>query len=253
MNTNVKSVVFPGVVFLAVLVLWEVGVRVGGVPEWVLPGPVSVAAELVQSKALIWHHAVPTIIEALAGLGFAIILGVSLALLVEWSETARLIIYPILIVSQSVPTIALAPLLVIWFGFGMVSKVIIIAIVAFFPIAINMAEGLRSTDRDAARLLKSLGATKRQMFSYLKLPASIPGFFSGLRIAGAYSMLGAVISEWFGAGSGLGILLLRASRSFLTDRVFATIVVIAVLSLLLVGIIEMIARVSVRWKYRENQ
>jgi len=175
-----------------------------------------------------------------------------LAFVIEWSPAIKRIIYPILVASQTIPTIALAPLLVIWFGFGIISKIVIIALVCFFPIVINMTDGFRMLNHAWLNTLRAMGASPFQLFRLVKFPASLPGFFSGVKIAGAYSILGAVISEWFGASHGLGILLMRASKSYLTARVFATILVITILTLLLTSLIELIARFGIPWHYRKQ-
>ncbi|HWI54318.1 MAG TPA: ABC transporter permease, partial [Desulfobacteria bacterium] len=160
---------------------------------------------------------------------------------------------PLLVISQTIPIIAVAPLFIIWLGYGMAPKVVVVSLVCFFPITINLADGLRMVDRDMIKLMHSMGATEFQVFRLVKLPAALPFFFSGLRIAGTYSIMGAVIGEWLGADKGLGILMTRSSQSFLTDRVFATIMVIVILSLAIYFLVEGIARVLIPWHYQGEE
>jgi ABC-type nitrate/sulfonate/bicarbonate transport system permease component len=167
----------------------------------------------------------------------------------ERFQVMKKIIYPFLIISQTVPFIILAPLLTLWFGFGFLPKIIIIILVCFFPITINIFDGFQGVDRNILRLMTSMGANQKQIFKWVKWPASLPAFFSGLRIAAAYSILGAVVSEWMGTDRGLGILLIRSAKSYLTDRIFATIGIITILSMIAVLVVEIIARISIPWHY----
>lgn len=147
----------------------------------------------------------------------------------------------------------MAPLFIIWFGFGTLPKVVVVTLVCFFPVAVNLVDGYKNVDEDMIHLMAAMGATKGQIFRKVKFPASLPFLFSGLRIAGTYSVMGAVIGEWLGATEGLGILMTRSSQSFLTDRVFAVIMVITLLSLGIFAIIEVLARVLMPWHYQREK
>lgn len=234
------------------LIVWEAGVRMFSIPLWFLPGPVQILVALWQSKDLLWHHALVTVMEAIIGLGLAVIAGIGIAVMMEWSPVIRRVVSPFLVLSQTIPFITLAPLLTIWLGFGLLPKIILIALVCFFPITINLLEGFASVERSIIRMLLSMGADKRQVFKFLTLPASLPFFFSGFRIAGTYALLTAVVSEWIGASRGLGIYLTRVSKSFLTDRVFATVILITLLSLLTVWAIDCLARLLMPWREYKN-
>ncbi|MBQ2995814.1 MAG: ABC transporter permease, partial [Oscillibacter sp.] len=146
--------------------------------------------------------------------------------------------YPILVITQTVPTVAIAPLLVLWFGYEMAPKVILIVIVTFFPVTVGLLEGFRSTDADAVNLLRSMGASRWQIFRYLKLPSALPQFFSGLRIAAAYAVVGAVISEWLGGFGGLGVYMTRVKQAFAFDKMFAVIFLISAISLGLMALVD---------------
>ncbi|RAK18719.1 ABC-type nitrate/sulfonate/bicarbonate transport system permease component [Anoxybacillus vitaminiphilus] len=247
-----SSMMMPSFVILAILVLWELSVYVTGIEKWILPAPTDIFQSLINSSDLLVIHSLQTLKETLLGLLLAVIIGIILATLIDVSKWFRKALYPLLVISQTIPIIAVAPLIMIWFGFGILPKVIVVALVCFFPIAINLADGYRTVDITMIRLLETMGATKWQIFKMVKLPGAMPFFFSGLRIAGTYSVMGAVIGEWLGASQGLGILLTRSSQSFLTDRVFATIIVIVFMSLAVFAIVEALARVTMRWHYQQK-
>ncbi len=244
-----KQYILPTLAGLIILFIWQITVTVFHIEQWILPAPIEIVSSFWQSRALFFYHLIPTLIEAIIGLIGAVLVSIFIAILMERFKTMRKIIYPFLIISQTVPFIILAPLLTLWFGFGLLPKIIIISLVCFFPITINLFDGFKSIDRGTLRLLTSMGASQKQIFRWVKWPSSLPNFFSGLRIASAYSILGAVVSEWTGADRGMGILLIRSTKSYLTDRVFATIGIITILSIAAVLIVEIIARISIPWHY----
>jgi ABC-type nitrate/sulfonate/bicarbonate transport system permease component len=244
-----KKYLLPIITGVCFLIFWQIAVMLFHIENWILPGPLQIIYSFWQAKSLMFYHMIPTIFEATVGLVIAAFLGIIIAILMEFSESFRKILYPFLILSQTIPFIILAPLLTLWLGFGLLPKVIIVAIVCFFPITINLFDGFSSVEPAILRLLKSMGATKIQVLRWVKWPSSLPSFFSGLRIAATYSILGAVISEWIGTDRGLGILLTRSAKSYLTDRVFATIGIITFLSIAVVLMVEGIARISIPWHY----
>lgn len=244
-----KQYLFPTLTGFITLLTWEIIVIIFHIEQWILPAPTQIISSFWQSRSLIYYHLVPTVIEAVSGLTGAVFVSIFIAVLMERFQTIRKIIYPFLIISQTIPFIILAPLLTLWFGFGLLPKIIIIALVCFFPITINLFDGFQNVDPSILRLLASMGANQKQIFKWVKWPTSLPAFFSGLRVAAAYSVLGAVVSEWMGADRGLGILLIRSTKSYLTDRVFATIGIITVLSFIAVLTVEIIARISIPWHY----
>ncbi|MBP1931666.1 ABC-type nitrate/sulfonate/bicarbonate transport system permease component [Ammoniphilus resinae] len=246
------SLALPGSLLIALLIIWEMAVHLSGIEKWLLPSPSLILKSLWETKDLILHHSLQTLYEALLGLVIAVLVGVLIAIMIDLSTRIRQAVYPLLVVSQTIPIIAVAPLLMIWFGYGMTTKILVVALVCFFPIAVNLADGFRLVDQEMIRLLASMGASKGQMFRMVKLPAALPFFFSGMRIAGTYSVMGAVIGEWLGASRGLGIFMTRSSQSFLTDRVFASILVIVFLSLIIFGLIEGMARWLMPWHRRSD-
>jgi ABC-type nitrate/sulfonate/bicarbonate transport system permease component len=247
-----SSIAMPSFAILLLFIVWEVFVVVTKIEKWILPAPSDIFQSLFHSRELLLEHSVQTLKETLLGLVLSVLVGVILATFIDLSESLQKALYPLLVISQTIPIIAVAPLIMIWFGFGMLPKVFVVALVCFFPIAINLADGYRTVDVEMVRLLETMGATKWQIFKMVKLPGALPFFFSGLRIAGTYSVMGAVIGEWLGASQGLGILLTRSSQSFLTDRVFATIIVIVFLSLAIFAVIELFARLTMRWHYQQK-
>src|SRR3989338_90962 len=251
MNRKTEKLI-PWGTLIGLALIWEGSVRMTHAPQWLLPAPSRIIQTLWETRTLIGMHTAPTVIESLAGLAIAVLIGTLAASCMEWSPLARRALYPLLVATQTIPTIALAPLFAVWFGFGMGAKIVVIALVCFFPLAVSLADGLRSADRDALKVVRAMGATPWQLFQKVKLPSSLPSFFSGLRIAASYSVLGAVVAEWFGAERGLGIFLVRAAKSYAIDRVFAAIVVISALTLLSVWCVDRIARLVIPWHYRNR-
>jgi len=243
--------ILPMLTGFITLFVWQIVVTILHIEQWILPAPTQIINSFWQSRSLIFYHFIPTVIEAMIGLIGATIISIVIAVLMERSKIIQKIIYPFLILSQTIPFIILAPLLTLWFGFGLLPKIIIIGLVCFFPITINLFDGFKSVDPAILRLLTSMGANQKQVFKWVKWPASLPAFFSGLRIAAAYSILGAVVSEWMGTDRGLGILLIRSTKSYLTDRVFATIGIITILSMAVVFAVETIAKISIPWHYHK--
>ncbi|MEZ4520841.1 MAG: ABC transporter permease [Thermomicrobiales bacterium] len=235
--------------FLLALVIagWELWVWIDDTPAWFLPAPSAVAEEAVSSRALLWEHTWTTLQEVLLGYAIALVVGIGTALLIAFSRIAERTVYPIIVASQAIPIIALAPILLIWFGFGMTPKIIVVVLLCYFPIAVNMADGLRAADSDALNLLRSMGASRWQIMRIVRIPSSLPYLVSGARIAAAVSVIGAIVGEWVGASSGLGYLMTRAASQFLTARLFAAVAISAVIGIALFAIVALIGRALVPW------
>lgn len=230
------------------LLLWQ-GLSMSGlVPGYMLPSPWQVVCSFYHDRALLLQHAVITLQEALFGLVLGVSIGFLMAVLMDMSKTLYRAVYPILIISQTIPTVAIAPLLVLWFGYEMTPKVILIVLVTFFPVAVGLLDGFRSVDRDAVTLMRSMGATRFQIFWYVKCPGALPQFFSGLKIAAAYSVVGAVISEWLGGFGGLGVYMTRVKSAFAFDKMFAVIFLISIVSLLLMAAVGWAERLSMPYR-----
>ena len=196
----------PALSLAALILVWQGVVGALRVPHWILPSPVQIVTAGVANWRLLTWHTTQTLLETLVGVVLAVVAGAGLALAIDLSPGLRRALYPLLVTSQTIPIMALAPLLVIWFGYGLASKAAVVALVCFFPVTVATADGLRGADPDLLALLRSMGASRRQVLFKVRLPGALPGFFSGLKIAVTYSVIGAIIGEWVGAGRGLGVL-----------------------------------------------
>ena len=250
---NIGGDLLPAAAGVILLLLWEAVGFFQLLPAYILPPPSRVVQALFRDAGLLFQHARVTLIAAAAGFFIAIALGGILALWLDNFPLVRRIAYPYLITSQTVPIITLAPLFALWFGFGLMPKVVIVVLVCFFPITISLLNGLASVDPELTSLMRSMGATTWQRYRWVKLPAALPAFFSGLKISGTYSIMGAVIGEWVGGRMGLGVYMLRVRQSFAIDRVFAVIVVIVLLSITVLKLIEYAERKAMPWMHIHAQ
>ena len=233
----------PAVTAVALLlILWQGVCMLGLVPGFMLPSPLEVVQAFISERKMLWEHAVVTLQEAFIGLALGVAIGFVFAVLMDTFEVLYKAIYPILVITQTIPTVAIAPLLVLWFGYEMTPKIILIVIATFFPVTVGLLDGFRAADKDAIGLLRSMGASRGQIFRYIKAPSALPQFFSGLRIAAAYSVVGAVISEWLGGFGGLGVYMTRVKKAFAFDKMFAVIFLISAISLLLMALVDLLEK-----------
>lgn len=239
----------PVVLVAALLALWQAGVQLSGIQTWLLPSPLAVIQAGWEARGLLGPHILQTTLETVVGFALALVAGVGLGLAIDYSSLLRSALYPLLVISQTVPTVAIAPLLVIWFGYGLLPKVLVVGLICFFPIVVSTTDGLRAADPDIIGLLRTMGASRRDIFFKVRLPGALPSLYSGIRIAITYSVVGAILGEWVGASQGLGIFMLRSTNSFRTDWVFVSIFIVAILSLALFGLVTLIERVTLRWYY----
>jgi ABC-type nitrate/sulfonate/bicarbonate transport system permease component len=238
-----------GVMLLAV---WQVYVALSGVREGTFPSPVEVARALVRDRSLLLSSAWTTLSEILLGYGVAIVVGIALAIAVSSSRLVERAIYPWLVVSQMIPIPAIAPVVVLWTGFDIRPKLIVIALVTFFPIAVNTIDGLRATDSELVGLLRTLGAGRWEILRIARLPCALPYVFSGLRVSAAFAVIAAVFAEWVGSTSGLGVLILDYGNQAATADVFATVVVLAVIGVALFAAVGIAERLAVPWWQAEE-
>lgn len=240
--------IFIPVIFIILLLAgWEYTVILRSIPDWILPGPAQIVRTLVDNATVIAKHAQSTLIECLAGFALAIVFSFIVAFLMDEISLFRKAFYPLIVASQTIPIVSVAPLFIIWFGYGMLPKVIVVVLVCFFPIAISLLSGLASVDNDYLELFRSMQASRLKIFRMVKLPLAMPSFFAGLRISAAYSVMGAVIGEWLGAKQGLGTYMTLAQRSFQIDRVFAAILAVTVMSAALFALVSFIERLVIPW------
>ncbi|GBF11877.1 MAG: ABC transporter permease [Tepidibacillus sp.] len=245
---------YPAILLMSFLVgVWEVAVKVSKIEPWILPPPSQIIMTLFREREVIIDHTWVTLYEALVGFLFAIVIAFILAMIIDRFPFFSRGFYPILVTSQTIPIISIAPLLFIWFGFGLLPKIVVVILVGFFPIVISTVDGLNSADRDLISLLQTMKASKWQIFTKVKFPSALPSIFSGLKIAATYSVMGAVIGEWLGASKGLGLYMRTTSHSFLTDQVFAAIIVIVLTSILLYGTILALEYLLIPWNRQYKQ
>lgn len=246
-SVNTGSKLIPALFTLLLLTIWELAVDYGHVQRFILPSPIDILITLWKVLPDLLQHMLVTLKEAMAGFIISIAIAVFLALLMDSIQLVRKAVYPLLVVSQTIPIISLAPLFVLWFGFGLLPKIIVVILVCFFPIVISLMEGLSSVDPDTLRLVKSMGAGKLKEFTLVKFPASMTSFFSGLRIAATYSIMGAVIGEWLGGEKGLGLYMLVAKHSYASNKVLAATLVIVILSMALFKLIALLQDILMPW------
>ncbi|WP_342563986.1 ABC transporter permease [Paenibacillus sp. FSL R7-0345] len=243
----------PLVAVVLFLGIWQLAVSAFGIEAWILPGPGAIARSSADNAASIWSHTAATLRLTLIGFPIGTGVGLIVALLLHLLPWLKRALYPLLILSQNVPSIALAPLLVIWFGFGLLPKIVLITLVCFFPVAVAAMGGLAQSDRMMMNYMKMAGASKWQIFTKLELPGSLPSLFSGVKISATYAVMGAVVAEWIGADKGLGYYMLLQKSAYRTDNVFVAIAIIVLLSLVLFAIIALAERWLVRWKPRKAE
>jgi ABC-type nitrate/sulfonate/bicarbonate transport system permease component len=237
----------PAVIILAALALWQLIAVASGLQPFILPSPARVLDAAARTWPLLGPAIAATMLETTLGLLISLVLGVTLAAAMDLSGFLRRGLYPILVASQTVQILAIAPLLIIWFGFGLAPKVIVVVLACFFPLAVNTADGLASADPDLIALLRASGATRAQIWRMVRLPAALPSFFSGLRIAVTYSVVGATIGEWVGGSSGLGMYMLRSKNALATDQVFLAIFITSLLSIGLYTLAVLAERLVLPW------
>ncbi|MFS0612856.1 ABC transporter permease [Lederbergia ruris] len=241
----------PMAVLLFLLMIWEGAVRLLNTPSWLLPAPSAILQEAITGYERFLPHLQSTIGLAVTGFLLGCSIGILVAVILHLLPGTQEAVYPLLILSQNIPIIVLAPLLVIWFGFGWLPKLIIITLVCFFPVTIAAMGGFRQTSQEIKQYMLMAGATRLQIFTKLEWPHSLPALFSGLKISATYSVMGAVISEWLGAKKGIGVYMTLASSSFRTDRVFVAIFLIMILSMLFFLLIQLAEKWLVRWTQEE--
>lgn len=213
-----------------------------------LPSPVEVVKAFFTDLPILMSHLAVTLQEAVYGLLIGTGLGFLIAVLMDRFSFLRKALYPILVITQTVPTIAIAPLLVLWMGFSMAPKITLVVLTTFFPIAVSLLDGFQSADRDEINLLRSMGANRLQIFRHVKLPSATEQFFSGLKVSASYSVVGAVISEWLGGFEGLGVYMTRVKKAYAFDKMFAVIILISLVSLLLMALVTALKKAATPYK-----
>ncbi|MCI5074119.1 ABC transporter permease [Oricola sp.] len=233
---------------VCLIIFWQAVVTLRNVPEYILPAPTQIAGEI----GSYWHRLLPnalvTLSEIALGYSLAVLIAIPLAVSIVYSRVIRRAVYPLIVLSQTVPKVAVAPLLLTWFGYGMTPKIVIVIMMSFFPIVINSVMGLRATTPEMLYLAKSMGANGWQIFWKFRLPKALPSVFAGLRLATVLSVIGAIIAEFIGTDKGLGYLILIAGANFDIARQFAAIIIITIIGMGFFGLISWLERTMIPWR-----
>jgi putative hydroxymethylpyrimidine transport system permease protein len=251
-----RTYLAPAAVILILLGAWELAARWDwisnalNIQDFLVPAPSDIATSLWRDRSLLADDSWVTLREVLLGFLCALGAGLLFAVILHLSGTLRRAFYPLLIASQTIPPVAIAPILIVWFGFGLGPKVLLIALVCFFPVTVNTLDGLRSVDPQLLTMMRTLGASRTQILGRVELPSALPFFFSGTKIAIAVAVIAALFAEWAGAGSGLGHQVLISSSQLLTARMFAAITLLGVMAILLFGVVALIERRVITWDTR---
>lgn len=231
------------------LVIWQVIISTHVIPDFLLPSPMQILHAFIRESPLLMDHAQYTLATAFIGIGIGLVLSFVLAILMDMYGLFERLIYPVILLNQTIPTIAIAPLLVIWLGYGILPKVVLVVLSVFFPMTIALLDGFKSVSQDKINLFKSLQATTFQVYKHLKLPSSMSYFFTGLKVAMSYALISAVVAEWLGGYHGLGVYMIRVRKSYALDNMFAVIFLISLLTIALVSVIKLLERMILSYKY----
>lgn len=253
MSGRIGRFVAPLIFGLIVITGWEVGTIVFEADERILPAPTDVLRAIADDPQVLIRNAWTTIVEMVLGFALGASIGLALGIALAYSRLIRTSVYPWLVVSQTIPIPAIAAVLVIWFGFSILPKVLVVALITFFPVAVSTTDGLHAVDPDLVRLMRAFGANRRQVFREVRIPAALPHVFTGMKVAAAFAVLGAVFGEWVGAQGGLGYLLLLQNRAVNTEVVFAVIFVLSMLGVGFFGLIALIERLVIPWYHQQRK
>jgi len=251
---NWRRDVVPPTALIAILIIgWYFVAKVSGLSSFILPTPLDVIWAGWETRALLLNAIGITLLATGIGLVLAILAGIGIAALMDFWPLAHRALYPILVVSQTIQILAIAPILIIWFGFGLTPTIFIVVLFCFFPLAISTADGLTSADPELIALLRAMGANKKQIWRMVRMPSALPSFFSGLRLAVTYSVVAATIGEWVGGSSGLGLYMLRSKNALATDQVFVAMFITSLLSIALFMLVYSIERIALPWYYSKQR
>ena len=245
---SITEKISPAVALIVIATVWASISGFELVPSYMLPSPVSVAHAFVEDFPLLMEHAATTLTEAGIGLGIGIILAFITASLMDRFKLLYNAVYPLMIITQTIPTVAIAPILIMWMGFDMAPKIALIVLTTFFPITVGLLDGYASVDADAVSLLRSMGAGRLRIFFTVKIPSALSHFFAGLKISTSYAVVGGVIAEWLGGFEGLGVYMTRVRKAYQFDKMFAVILLIIIISLLLMLAVSLIRKAVMPWE-----
>ena len=241
-SKNITDILYPISAIAFIIALWQGLLSFKIVDAFLLPSPYSVLKAVINDAQILLNHSVYTVSEGLIGLLLSVILAYIIAIIMDRFLFINKSVYPLLVISQTVPMIAIAPLLVLWLGYGALSKIVLVMLTCFFPLTVSILEGFKSADPDSVNLLKAMGADKNQIFYHIKLPESLSHFFSGLKISVSYSIVSAVISEWIGGTVGLGVYMTRVKKTYAFDKMFGVVIIIVVISVILIELVKLLEK-----------
>ncbi len=234
----------PFLVILGLLAVWELVVHLASIPLYVLPAPSDMFYAFISEFPTLAGHAAVTVMEALAGMAISVLVGIVIGILIDAMPLFKKSVYPILVVTQTVPVIVLAPIFIIYMGFGYAPKILTVVLMCFFPIVVSFSDGLGAMDQSYLSLVQTYGGSRWQLYRIVKMPAAMLSLFSGLKVAATYSISGAVVGEWIASQSGLGYYLIRAKNGYMLDKVFACVLMIILLSLMMNGLIKLFGLIT---------
>ena len=232
-----------------ILVVWQVCGNLALLPKFIIPTPFEILNSFVRDSSLLLYHSKITLIEALLGLFFGTVIAIFLAIIMDSIKLLNKAIYPLLVLTQTIPTIAIAPILVLWLGYGILPKIVLIILTTTFPIVISILDGFRNCDKDVLTLFRLMHASKFQTLIHLKIPESLSYFYAGFRVSVSYAFIAAVVAEWLGGVEGLGVYMIRAKKLFQYDTMFAIIILISAISLLSMHLVKLSEKKVIKWKY----
>lgn len=247
-----RKAYYPIISFLVVIIIWQVAVTVFGTPSYILPSPLAVIRVWFNEMPTLVPHMLVTLMESVIGLVLAATFAFVIALLMDYWQLIYRSVYPMLVISQTLPMMVIGPLLTLWFGFGWTPKIILVILMSFFSIVVNFTQGLKSVPDEQMTLMRTMGASERQIYRLIKIPMAMDNFFAGLQIAATYAAGGAIIGEWLNAKSGLGYYMIRTNSGYQISRVFAAIIWVVILSLSLTGVTILLRKMYHHYLYRRN-
>jgi NitT/TauT family transport system permease protein len=237
----------PFLLILIVLVVWDLAIRIFKIPQYLVPTPLAVIDQIVKEWPMLLSESLPTIYATLGGFALSVLIGVPLAMMIAYSRLIESYLYPLLVFSQSIPKVAIAPLFVVWFGFGVLPKVIVAFLLGFFPVVVSAVQGFKSVDPDMVDLARAMQGSRFRVFCAVNLPHAMPAIFSGLKVSITLAVVGAVVGEFVGSNSGIGYVMQRSIGTFDLPTMFAALVILALLGVILFWIVDRIERLVIPW------
>ncbi len=237
---------------MILLLIWQAVIMMKIIPDYLLPSPIQIVQAFIDNFGLLANHAKYTLLTAFLGTLIGLVLSFVLSILMDLSKSFKELIYPILLLNQTIPTIAIAPLLVIWLGYGILPKVVLVVLAVFFPMTIALIDGYQSIQKEQLNLFYSLKANRYQLYRHLKIPSAMGFFFAGLKVALSYALISAVVAEWLGGYHGLGVYMTRVRKSYELDNMFAVIFLISFLTIGLIGLVKIVEKRVMRHQFFEH-